>query len=56
MVALSRVVLGAHYPTDVLGGVALGAAWLLLMIALWDKLVYQRTVRAVIHVQSDKTA
>lgn len=30
-IAISRVYLGVHYPTDVAGGIALGAAWTLIV-------------------------
>ena len=40
-IGLSRIVLQAHFPTDVLGGFTMGAAWTILWILLYDWL-YER--------------
>lgn len=37
VVAMSRIVLHAHYPTDVVGGILEGAAWLALATLLLDR-------------------
>jgi len=36
LIGVSRVVLGAHYPSDVIGGYALGLIWLYVFIALYE--------------------
>lgn len=41
-IALSRVYLGVHFPTDVLGALALGCAWMLAWLA-WVPAVDQRS-------------
>ncbi|MCW5714070.1 MAG: phosphatase PAP2 family protein [Bauldia sp.] len=43
-VALSRIVVGAHYPSDVLAGLALGTAWALVLAGLfaWRGLAFHR--------------
>ncbi len=42
----SRLALGAHYPTDVLGGYVLGEVWLLLGMAFIDSGLARRAERA----------
>jgi undecaprenyl-diphosphatase len=42
MVAVSRVYLGVHYPSDVLSGVSLGTAWALLLAAVATVIIGRR--------------
>jgi undecaprenyl-diphosphatase len=46
LIGWSRLALGAHYPTDVLGGYLLGAAWLLLAMSVVDRLTGRSEVLA----------
>ncbi|MCM3030340.1 MULTISPECIES: phosphatase PAP2 family protein [unclassified Niallia] len=48
LIGVSRVVLGAHFPSDVIGGYALGLIWLYLWIALYEVLQVKLTKRVKI--------
>jgi undecaprenyl-diphosphatase len=45
MVGFSRIVLGVHYPSDVLGSLALGIAWVLLSVAILDRVGKKRRTK-----------
>jgi undecaprenyl-diphosphatase len=44
LIGASRVYLGVHYPTDVLGGFAVGVVWV-AAVALGDRLAEHRRRR-----------
>ncbi len=44
LIGVSRVYLGVHYPTDVLGGLAVGVVWV-ASVALGDRLAERRRLR-----------
>jgi undecaprenyl-diphosphatase len=41
LVSLSRVAIGVHYPSDIVGGAAIGAALALALVWLWRMLEYR---------------
>ena len=45
LIGLSRIVLGVHYPTDVLGGYALAAMWVGATIAFFTPALSAETIR-----------
>ncbi len=45
LIALSRLVLVAHFPSDVLGGLLAGALWLLTSVAFTEALCVRTTTR-----------
>ncbi|NIK70548.1 MULTISPECIES: phosphatase PAP2 family protein [unclassified Paenibacillus] len=42
MIGISRIYLGVHYPSDVIGGYLVSAAWLMMSIGLYERFLEQR--------------
>jgi len=45
LVGISRVMLGVHWPSDVVGGWAFGALWVLFSLRMAEDLIERRRVR-----------
>ncbi|MGO4108545.1 phosphatase PAP2 family protein [Paenibacillus sp. YAF4_2] len=42
MIGISRIYLGVHYPSDVIGGYLVSAAWMSISIALYERFLEKR--------------
>lgn len=49
LIGISRIYVGVHFPSDVLGGYLLGGAWLFLMIALYPRWLHWFNKRTSLH-------
>lgn len=45
LIGISRIVLGFHYPTDIIGGYLIGSIWLFLWISLYERFANRKKER-----------
>ncbi|GLX68670.1 phosphatase PAP2 family protein [Paenibacillus glycanilyticus] len=54
MIGISRIYLGVHYPSDVLGGYLVSAAWLTMSIGLYERFLKERWLSRKFRVQREE--
>jgi undecaprenyl-diphosphatase len=54
MIGISRIYLGVHYPSDVIGGYLISAAWLIMSIGLYERFLEQRWLSRKFRLQEER--
>lgn len=54
MIGISRIYLGVHYPSDVIGGYLVSAAWLIMSIGLYERYLEQRWLSRKFRLQAER--
>jgi Membrane-associated phospholipid phosphatase len=54
MIGISRIYLGVHYPSDVIGGYLVSAAWLIMSIGLYERFLEQRWLSRKLRLQGER--
>ncbi|WP_336785398.1 phosphatase PAP2 family protein [Paenibacillus sp. MMO-177] len=55
MIGISRIYLGVHYPSDVVGGYLVSAAWLTISIGLYERFLEQRWLSRKLRLRGGKS-
>ncbi|MCM3631136.1 phosphatase PAP2 family protein [Paenibacillus glycanilyticus] len=53
MIGISRIYLGVHYPSDVIGGYLVSAAWLMMSIGLYERFLEKRWISRKFRLQGE---